>query len=59
MPHRKAHVWQAIKGVTGTFKCQRCGMIKHQFGKKAIYARPDGRLDKSDTKLNCFILSKD
>jgi len=60
MPKRKSHIWQKIKGVPGTYKCQRCGMLKYRTPEgKDIYPRQDGRLDRSNTKHNCFILSKD
>lgn len=60
MPKRKAHKWQKFKGVPGTYRCQRCGMYRYKTPEgKYIYPRQDGRLDKSATKHNCFILSKD
>lgn len=55
----KMHQWEPIKDIIGAKKCRRCGMTRFKIpGRKAIYAR-EGFVDNSDTKQNCFILSKD
>lgn len=59
MPVAKMHLWEPIKDIQGTSKCKRCGMTRFKIpGRKAIYARA-GHVDESNTKKNCFILSKD
>lgn len=53
------HLWEPIHDIIGAKRCRRCGMTRFKIpGRKAIYAR-EGVVDNSDTKQNCFILSKD
>jgi hypothetical protein len=63
MIKEKKHIW--IQKAKGVFKCQRCGIwktveqIKPPYRKyKERYFR-DNFEDKSISKKNCFILSKD
>lgn len=59
MIKRKNHIWKKLKGINGSYQCARCLMYKHRStdGNGFYYVR-NNRIDKSETRDNCFILSK-
>lgn len=58
MPKKQDHEFSKLRGVAGVSVCKRCGIKMYKIqGLPTILAR-NGEIDNSDTKYNCFKLSK-
>lgn len=58
MPKKQDHEFIKLRGVAGVSVCKRCDIKMYKIkGLPTILAR-NGVIDNSDTKYNCFKLSK-